>query len=203
MDRRGPATPRSSSARPYFPSSVVSLISRSGSSTGARCYTAATFYVGATIPRGSAAPAPAGAFHFTYPDNPHDAEAFVMIRGMVFIITKEVPARVYQGVASYKARDIATLKLLRTLDEKTRITGAAISPDERWIALRSNTALLVYAADDFVNGGNPTRVDLRTFKEPQGEGVAFGSGGDLFLVSEGGGGDAAGVLTRVHCAFIR
>jgi hypothetical protein len=49
----------------------------------------------------------------------------------------------------------------------------------------------------------PVRIDLTSLKEPQGEGVAFGSGGDLFLISEGGGGEASGVLTRIHCAFVR
>jgi hypothetical protein len=33
--------------------------------------------------------------------------------------------------------------------------------------------------------------------------VAFGRGGDLYLASEGGGKNAAGMLTRVHCAFLR
>ena len=51
--------------------------------------------------------------------------------------------------------------------------------------------------------GSPIRVDLRHFKEPQGEGVAFGHAGELYLVSEGGGKNAAGVLMRVHCAFLQ
>lgn len=86
---------------------------------------------------------------------------------------------------------------------KVRLTGAAVSPDERWIALRSNTSLLVYTLDAFTKGGAPIRVDLRGLKEPQGEGIAFGRSGELILVSEGGGGDASGMLTRIHCAFIK
>jgi hypothetical protein len=147
---------------------------------------------------------PAAAIHARYPDSPHDAEALVMSRTIgTFIITKEVPARVYRLPATPKAGETNTLAPVRTLNEKVRITGGAVSPDERWVALRSNRMLFVYAANDFAKGGNPVRVDLASFKEPQGEGIAFGSGGELVLMSEGGGGDAAGVLTRIHCAFIR
>jgi hypothetical protein len=145
----------------------------------------------------------AEAFHATYPDHPHDAEALLFATPGTFIVTKEVPARVYQFGTSLKPGETARLTFVRTLNEKVRITGAAASPDGRWVALRSNTTLLIYKVEDFVKGAAPVSVDLQGFKEPQGEGVAFGRGGELYLVSEGGGGHAAGMLTRVHCAFIQ
>lgn len=147
---------------------------------------------------------PSSALHLRYSDYPHDAEALLVTKKLgVFVITKEVPPRVYQIAASVKPGETGTLRLFRTLKEKVRITGAAVSADERWIALRSNTTLLVFTLDAFAKGGEPIRVDLRGLKEPQGEGVAFGRSGELWLVSEGGGGDASGMLTRIHCAFIR
>jgi hypothetical protein len=152
---------------------------------------------------GAASTKTAEAYHAAYPDHPHDAEALLFTKPGTFIITKEVPARVYQFRTSVKPGDTAKLTLVRTLKEKVRITGAAASPDGRWVALRSNTTLLIYKVDDFVKGAEPVRVNLQGFKEPQGEGVAFGRGGEIYLVSEGGGGDAAGMLTRVHCAFIQ
>ena len=160
---------------------------------------------------GAAATKPAGAIHLRYPDYPHDAEALLVVRGSaqrkvspaMYVITKDVPPRVYHIGAFPKPGETGPLRLIRTLKETVRITGAGVSSDERWIALRSNTTLFVYALDEFAKGGEPTRVDLRMLKEPQGEGVAFGSGGELFLVSEGGGGDASGMLRRIHCAFIR
>ena len=153
---------------------------------------------------GSASTKPVTAIHVRYPDYPHDAEALLVTRKIgTFIITKEVPARVYTFAASQNPGETGTLKLFRTLNEKVRITGAAVSPDEGWIAVRSNSTLVLYRLDDFAKGGSPVRVDLRSFKEPQGEGVAFGSAGDLYLVSEGGGKGAAGMLTRIHCAFIQ
>jgi hypothetical protein len=145
----------------------------------------------------------AEAYHATYPDHPHDAEALLFAKPGTFIITKEVPARVYQFGTSLKPGETSALTFVRALSEKVRITGAAASPDGRWVALRSNTTLLLYKVDDFVKGENPVRVDLQAFKEPQGEGVAFGRGGELFLVSEGGGSNAAGTLTAIHCAFIQ
>jgi hypothetical protein len=147
---------------------------------------------------------PAAAIHARYPDSPHDAEALLVTKRIgTFFITKEMPPRVYTFAASQKPGETGTLRLFRTLKEKVRITGGAVSPDERWIALRSNSTLLVYALDDFAKGGEPARIDLRSFKEPQGEGVAFADGGELLLVSESGGGDASGMLTRIHCAFLR
>jgi hypothetical protein len=152
---------------------------------------------------GATATKTAEAYHATYPDHPHDAEALLFTKSGTFIVTKEVPARVYQFGTSLKPGETSKLTFVRALNEKVRITGAATSPDGRWVALRSNTTLLLYKVDDFVKGAVAVRVDLRGFKEPQGEGVAFGRGGELYLVSEGGGSNAAGMLTRVHCAFIQ
>ena len=50
--------------------------------------------------------------------------------------------------------------------------------------------------------GNPVRIDLTSFKEPQGKVWRSDLPATLYLVSEGGGEGAAGVLTRIHCAFI-
>jgi hypothetical protein len=151
---------------------------------------------------GSTSTKVASAIHVRYPDRPHDAEALLLTTSGTFIITKDVPARVYRFVAAANPGQTATLALFRTLNEKVRITGAAASPDGRRVAVRSNRMLFLYRLDDFVNGRDPVRVDLANLKENQGEGVAFGSGSDLFLVSEGGGKNAAGMLTRVHCAFL-
>ena len=152
---------------------------------------------------GSTSATVASAIHVRYPDRAHDAEALVITAAGSFIITQELPARVYRFVAAPNPGETATLTLSRTLNENVRITGAAVSPDGRWIAVRSSRMLFVYTLDDFVSGGDPVRIDLRSFKEPQGEGLTFGSGGDLYFVSEGGGKNAAGVLTRIHCAFLR
>jgi hypothetical protein len=146
-------------------------------------------------------------FHLTYPDQPHDAEALVVLPGgaqpQLFIITKEVPPRVYRLSGGLKPGATSTLSFVRSLNEQSSITGAAASPDGRWVALRSNRTLLVFKTEDFVKDGNPVSVDLSSLNEPQGEGIAFGSGNELHLVSESGGDARGGVLTRVHCAFLK
>src|SRR5688572_25689633 len=173
-----------------------------------------TIYEVPVPPAGTALTTRATAIHVRYPDGPHDAEALVLLPRSAqlklsptdtigFIITKEIPARVYRFAAAANASQTAPLALFRTLNENVRITGAAVSPNERWVALRSNRMLFVYTLDDFVNNGEPVRIDLRSFNEPQGEGVTFGTDADLYLVSEGGGKNAAGVLTRIHCAFLQ
>jgi hypothetical protein len=160
-----------------------------------------TIYQVAMPPAGSTSTAAARAFHATYPDTPHDAEALLVTREATFIITKDVPPRVYR-FPPVQPGDTGKLSLFGVLKETVRITAAAASPDGRRIALRSNRTLLVYTTDGFLKRGNPVRVDLSSINEPQGEGLTFGPGGDLYLISEGRGKGAAGMLTRVHCAFI-
>ena len=153
---------------------------------------------------GSTTTQPATAIHARYPDGPHDAEALVVTRKAgTFFITKEAPTRVYTFAASQNPGETGTLRFFRTLNGMSRITGGAVSPDERWVALRSNRTLFLYTLDTFLDGGEPARIDLRPFNEPQGEGVTFGSDADLYLVSEGGGRNAAGVLLRIRCAAMR
>ena len=161
-----------------------------------------TIYQVAMPPLGSTSTAEALAFHAIYPDAPHDAEALLVTREATFIITKDVPPRVYRFQSPVRPGDTGKLSLFGVLKETVRITAAAASPDGRRIALRSNRTLLVYTTDGFLKRGNPVRVDLSSINEPQGEGLTFGTGGDLYLVSEGRGKGAAGMLTRVHCAFL-
>jgi hypothetical protein len=163
-----------------------------------------TIYEVPVPPAGTTLTMRATAVHFRYPDGPHDAEALLVTKKIgIVVITKELPPRAYTFGVSQNPGETGTLTLARTISENVRITGAAVSQDERWIALRSNRMLFVYTLDDFVNGGEPVRIDLRSFDEPQGEGVTFGSDADLYLVSEGGGKNASGVLTRIHCAFLQ
>ena len=68
------------------------------------------------------------------------------------------------------------------------VTGGAASPDGNWVALRTNTELVFYPAADLIAGKTvqPRRFDLKPLKERQGEGVAFGPDGVIYLVGEGG-----------------
>jgi hypothetical protein len=146
--------------------------------------------------------APAQAWTMTYPDRAHDAEAlFVTSAGQLFLVSKEdarttalyrLPAPSGSGIG--QLQQVTQLPL-------ERVTGAAASSDGSWVALRTNTELLFYPAADFVAGKNvqPRRFDLKPLKERQGEGVAFGQDGTIYLVSEGGGG--SGTLAAIRCAL--
>jgi hypothetical protein len=150
---------------------------------------------------GAAATKPAEIFHATYADTPHDAEALFVLNDQLFVITKEMPSRIYRSTGPLTAGATIKLTLVRPLNDRIRITGAAVSPDGRWVALRSNSMLMLFTRDDFMKGGPPIKIDLTSLKEPQGEGVAFGTGGDIYLVSEGGDETVAGMVTRLHCAL--
>lgn len=154
------------------------------------------------VPEGNSSTGPATPLHLKYPDHPHDAEGLLVTRHGTFVITKEVPPQVYHVPAQSRAAETLTLRLFRTLNLQERITGAAVSPNQRWVVLRSKSTLFVYAMEDFLKSGDGSRVDLSALGEPQGEGVTFAGDGTLVLASEAGGKKHGGALTRVRCAFM-
>ena len=142
-------------------------------------------------------------WQLTYPDGPHDAEAlFVAPSGDMFIIIKEDgdSAGLYRAPAP-KDGAAATLRRVGQLPLRLA-TGASISADGEWTAVRSNDALLIYRTKELTSGkGEPAhRVDLRALREPQGEGVAFGAGGIIYLTGEGAA-QKGGTLAALRCAL--
>src|SRR5262249_34786139 len=114
--------------------------------------------------RGSSTSAPAVAFHAKYPDGAHNAESlFVDAEGRMFIITKGRTADVYRFPASIVPGGLSTLEKAGRVplvagNSKTRhgdafqgehATGAALSPDRNWVAIRSNRGLWFFRASDF------------------------------------------------------
>lgn len=151
----------------------------------------------------------AEAFHASYPDGPHDAEALLVAPdGTLFIVTKgdTGPVAVYKFPR--ELRTDSTMKLERVgkpLAEKatgnTRVTDGAFSADGRWVVLRTNNTLAFYAGEDFVKGNfrESHRMSLSALKEPQGEAVAFGRGNTVYLGGEGGGKGQPGTLSTLSC----
>ena len=152
---------------------------------------------------------PAEAFQATYPDGPQDAEAFfVLPNGAIHIVTKGEtgPIALYRFPQPLRAG--APVRLERIVElaaaggrRRDRITGAAASPDGQWIALRTLDAVDLYRAAELLRGtpGAPIRVDLRSLKETQGEGVGWGPAGTLYLSSESGKKSRPGTLARLTC----
>ena len=139
-----------------------------------------------------------------FPHGPEDAEAMFVADEQLFIVTKGegTPVRVYR-FPSLDPSTRHTLQLVASLTagppEKTyRITDAAVSPDDRWVALRTNDLVLFYNRDAVTSGkpGTPLAFDVRSLGEPQGEGVAWADSTTLFLAGENA---AGGTLARISC----
>ena len=158
---------------------------------------------------GDSETAPAEAFHATYPEGPRDAEAlFVSGEGGLYVVTKgsHTPITLYRFPEPLRAGSTVRLEPVVTLFPEDavrgdRVTGAATSPDGRWVALRTHNAVLFYEAVPLM-GGKPTkplRYDVSWLRESQAEGVAIGNEGGLYLISEGGAADAPGLLAHGVC----
>lgn len=145
-----------------------------------------------------------------YPDGPHDAEAlFVGPRGQLFILTKQGrgarlyawPVRLTSGVN--RLTFVAELRLDGGGGGRrfARITDAESSPDGREVAVRSNDTLFLFPMTSIVAGQTTgvREISLRHLREPQGEGVAPGRDGQLFLVGEGGGKGRPGTFASLAC----
>src|SRR5262245_7605388 len=168
---------------------------------------------------GATTSAAAQVFFGTYPDGAHNAESiFVDDDGRIFLITKGRFADVYRFPASVASNSLSTLEKVGrlTLPEDAPaakkahlnpelVTGAALSVDRRWVAIRSNQSAWFFRANDFVAGkpGEPIHVDLAAAREPQGEGITFGPDGTIYLIGEGGAKGRPGTLRQMTCALPR
>jgi hypothetical protein len=153
--------------------------------------------------------ATADVFHATYPDGSHDAETLLVAPdGTVLIVTKGEtgPVAVYKFPRDLKpGSTVAMERLGSPLAEKAgdngRITDGAFSADGQWVVLRTRTSLTFYRAEEFMRGTFKAahRVSLAALKEPQGEAVAFGSNGTVYIAGEGGGKNQPGTLAALSC----
>lgn len=151
----------------------------------------------------------ADVFHATYPDGAHDAEALLVAAdGRLHIVTKGDTGAIgiYRFPGTLTSGSTTRLERVGTPSAKpdaaSRITDAAVSPDGQWAALRTKSSVTFYRASDLLAGRwrAGTRVDLTPLKEPQGEGIALGDNGVVFLAGEGGGKGRAGTFARFSCA---
>ena len=146
----------------------------------------------------------------TYPDGAHDAETLLVEpqTGILYIVTKgdTGPVALYRfprDVHPGKTAKLERIGTPRDAGKADRITDGSVSPDGRWVVLRSNGTAYVYGAADFFAGRwrETTRVDLGGLGEPQGEGIAFAGPSTLILLGEGGGKKQPGTFARLSCTF--
>lgn len=154
----------------------------------------------------------ADVFHAVYPDGAHDAETLLLTPdGRMLIVTKgdTGPVALYrfpnelQSGATLRLERVGKPRDPRAPAQSDRITDGAVSPDGRWIVLRTTESLTFYPAADLLAGAwRPAgRVALKAVGEPQGEGVTFASDDSLYLMSEGGGNNRPGAFARLACTL--
>jgi hypothetical protein len=160
-----------------------------------------------------AATQPAEVFEAMYPDGAHDAEAlFVTSSADVYVITKGDGG----SIALYRfPQPLTAGKMMRldrigqpALDEKhvhprDRVTGADVSFDGHWAAVRTARSIAFYRAAELIAGRwrLARQADLSSLGEPRGEGIAFGADGTIALVGEGGGHSNPGTFAQLACAL--
>lgn len=166
---------------------------------------------------GATVSAHAESMRVSYPDGPRDAEALIVLPdGRLFIVSKgelgpialyRVPGR-FQNGASVQLVRIATLLEAEggntgRVARHDRVTGAGASPDGKWIVLRTLYTLTFYEAATFTTGDarEAFRFDVSGVRERQGEGVAIGDDGTVWLASEGGGNKRPGTIARLSCTL--
>jgi hypothetical protein len=158
----------------------------------------------------------ADALVLAYPDKAHDAESlFVTTDQSLFIITKGHPTVLYRAPRDARPGAVASLsrvaelpieKFLNDQDRKrSRITDAETTPDGEWVALRTNSELLLLRTRDLVDGkmNDVWHVNLRPLDETQGEGLAISNAGDVYLAGEGGGHGLPGTFNHMKCQLPR
>lgn len=136
---------------------------------------------------------PAQAFRARYPDHGRDTEAmFVTPEGEIYLINKgrEDPVELWRWPTPLRPGPVQ-LERVREIAPRIRqlgdfITGAGMSRDGRWVAVRTYGRLALYRAADLLGSGGPAfTMDLAPLGEAWGEGVAIESDGTVLLVSEG------------------
>jgi hypothetical protein len=151
-------------------------------------------------------------FHATYPDGAHDAESLLIAAdGRLYVVTKGEtgPVSMYRFPNELKSGTTVRLERVGGPRESgpaakdDRVTDGAVSPNGQWIALRSTDSVTFYRAAELLAGKwrEVGRVPLTTLREPQGEGLTFGSDSTMYLISEGGGKKQPGAFARLTCTL--
>lgn len=151
-------------------------------------------------------------FHATYPDGAHDAESLLIAAdGRLHVVTKGETGPVSMYRFPNELKSGTTVRLERVggpresgqAAKNDRVTDGAVSPNGQWIALRSTESVTFYRAAELLAGKwrEVGRVPLTTLREPQGEGVTFGSDSTMYLISEGGGKKQPGAFARLTCTL--
>ena len=128
----------------------------------------------------------------TYPDGPHDAEAFFVDpkTGQLYIVSKELgAAAVYRAPATLVAGSTTKLQSVGTVDTGPLVTAADITVLGDAIALRTYTSVRVFARTgntkvEAALAGKPCKG--KTAIEQQGEAIGFTRDGRGYVTASEG-----------------
>jgi hypothetical protein len=130
--------------------------------------------------------------NFTYPDGPHDAEAFLVDDATkdIFVLTKrDALSRVYRIAYPYSATAMNQAVAAGSLPYNG-VTGATQNADGTGIIVRTYAQLLYYTrlpGETIAQALQKTFTALAYQPEPQGEAVTFAvNGSGFFTLSEKG-----------------
>lgn len=140
-------------------------------------------------------------FTVTYPDGAHNAEAMFVAGGYLFIVTKDRSGIVYRSTAPLGRGGNVPMERVARLD-LTGVTDAEASAGQESIAVRTSDEVVIYRTADLMNGEKEpqgVRIPVAGLREPQGEGVAVGADGTVYLTSEGRSWNRAGRLLTLRC----
>ena len=145
-----------------------------------------------------------------YADGPQDAEAFFRAPdGHFYVVTKgrHKPVRLYKLIVADNAEE-GILQMVREIaprpkNNDDRITSAAISPNGKWVAIRSYATLFVYRFEDLLQpAGAPTiTYSLESVKQTQGEAITLEDDGTLWLTSEAERSRDKPTIASVKCSL--
>ncbi len=155
-----------------------------------------------SVGEGLAVALEAEAFPFSYPDGPHNAEAFVVhpTTGVVTIFTKAATSRVFELTPPLEPGMVATAAGEIAFDSFLPLaTGADIDAGATVLAIRTYADVLLFP----IPAGGSARDALAQpscaaphAAEMQGEAIAFLTGGASYVTASEG---AATELHRVDC----
>jgi hypothetical protein len=140
-------------------------------------------------------------FNLSYPDGAHNSEALFVAGGRLFIITRDRTGVIYGTAPLDDARRVVALQRIGQVG-LTGVTDAEASSDEMSVVVRTSDEVVIYQTADLIRGGAVPpgrRISIGELREPQGEGVALGDNGKLYLASEGRPWSRAGRFVSLKC----
>lgn len=129
------------------------------------------------------------AITLTYPDGPHNAEALIVdpSSGAICVVTKTASKATEVFVAPAEGgelRRIGSIDVGGFINESRKVTGAALSPDGGFVAVRTYMAAYEFSVTDgFESWPKAKPLKIKTNLDFQGEAIAYARDGKSLWTS--------------------